>query len=78
MSVEKGKNPVMVDCPVCGRKAAFFDEPIGPFCSKRCKMVDLGYWFNEDYRMSEPLSADAFEEYESLEGPDLDHPESGT
>lgn len=35
-------------CPVCGKtpppKAAFV-----PFCSDRCKMVDLGRWFTGDY-----------------------------
>jgi endogenous inhibitor of DNA gyrase (YacG/DUF329 family) len=28
-----------------------------PFCSARCKLVDLGNWFNETYRVSEPVDA---------------------
>jgi endogenous inhibitor of DNA gyrase (YacG/DUF329 family) len=27
-----------------------------PFCSPRCKSVDLGRWFNEDYKVSRPMS----------------------
>lgn len=31
------------------------DAPYRPFCSYRCKMVDLHKWFDEQYRISEPL-----------------------
>lgn len=64
-----------VKCPICGSVAEFFQEPVGPFCSNRCKMVDLGQWLKEDYRISEPLRPDHFEEFEHLEGKDLDKPE---
>jgi endogenous inhibitor of DNA gyrase (YacG/DUF329 family) len=68
--------PAKVKCPTCGRETEFFAEPIGPFCSQRCKMVDLGNWFGEEYRISEPLSADHLAEYEQLEGEQLDRPET--
>ena len=29
--------------------------PNFPFCSKRCKSIDLGKWLNEEYRISTPL-----------------------
>lgn len=48
---------------------------MGPFCSGRCKMVDLGRWLNEEYRVSEPLSPDHFEAYAEMEGDALDIPE---
>jgi endogenous inhibitor of DNA gyrase (YacG/DUF329 family) len=39
-------------------------------------MVDLGKWFGEDYRVSEPLRPDHFQEYEDLEGgKELDRPD---
>jgi endogenous inhibitor of DNA gyrase (YacG/DUF329 family) len=25
-----------------------------PFCSERCKMIDLGKWANEEYRVEQP------------------------
>ncbi len=45
-------------CPTCRRKVAYTDlaeVPYRPFCSRRCKLVDLGKWLNEEYRISEPI-----------------------
>ena len=52
----------IIKCPICGRENDFFAEPLGPFCSKRCKMIDLGKWLGEEYRISEPLTPDQAEE----------------
>ena len=35
-----------------------------PFCSRRCKMADLGAWLDERYRFSRPLRADDLEDDE--------------
>lgn len=45
-------NPRLVNCPICG-KAAPFDSsnPFRPFCSERCKLIDLGQWATESYRV---------------------------
>ncbi len=58
----------IIKCPICGRENDFFAEPLGPFCSKRCKLVDLGKWLGEDYRISEPLRPDQLEDYEEGTG----------
>jgi len=64
-------------CPICGKPTKFLDEPVGPFCSNRCKMVDLGKWLGEEYRVSEPLRPDHFAGFEDMDGgQDLDRPES--
>jgi endogenous inhibitor of DNA gyrase (YacG/DUF329 family) len=45
-------------CPTCRKNvpASMAERPrCYPFCSDRCQMVDLGRWFNEEYRISEPL-----------------------
>ena len=49
-----------IRCPRCGR-AVPRTEPAFPFCSKRCRMIDLGKWFNEEYRVEskEPASSPA-------------------
>lgn len=35
-------------CPTCGKPAA---ADYRPFCSERCANIDLGRWFNGDYRI---------------------------
>lgn len=40
----------LVDCPICGRKAEFApSNRWRPFCSERCKMIDLGAWATGSY-----------------------------
>jgi endogenous inhibitor of DNA gyrase (YacG/DUF329 family) len=44
-----------VPCPRCGASAPFSpDNAWRPFCSERCKMIDLGAWASEDYRIPAP------------------------
>ena len=38
-------------CPTCGKPVERKDNPFRPFCSERCKMVDLGRWVNGEYRV---------------------------
>ena len=38
-------------CPTCGKEVDWKDNPHRPFCSERCKLVDLGRWVNEEYRV---------------------------
>ncbi|MBP9113813.1 MAG: DNA gyrase inhibitor YacG [Polyangiaceae bacterium] len=37
-------------CPSC-KKSIANDLPTRPFCSTRCRQVDLGKWLNEEYRV---------------------------
>jgi len=65
-----------VKCPTCKKEGAWFETKYGPFCSERCKLVDLGKWFCEENRISEPLRPDHFQGYENLPpGEYLDDPE---
>jgi hypothetical protein len=66
---------MIVKCPICGRKNDVNADPIGPFCSTRCKRVDLGKWLGEEYRISEPLRPDHLAGYEEMEGQALDDPD---
>lgn len=36
-------------CPICRKPVE--DVPTAPFCSKRCKLLDLGAWMDENYRV---------------------------
>lgn len=41
-----------VRCPECGRASLWSpDNPYRPFCSARCKQIDLGAWASESYRV---------------------------
>ena len=45
--------PPKTTCPVCKATmpAPWQEYPDYPFCSKRCKTIDLGRWLGEDYRV---------------------------
>ncbi len=39
-----------VSCPICHQPAEYSPaNPYRPFCSRRCKLIDLGQWANEQY-----------------------------
>ncbi len=45
-------------CPRCGKPISFEENPYRPFCSKKCKMMDLGAWFMEEYQISSPMESE--------------------
>ncbi len=53
-------------CPKCGKPSMWNDNPSRPFCSERCKLVDLGAWANEDYRVADqgPAKTAAQQDYD--------------
>jgi endogenous inhibitor of DNA gyrase (YacG/DUF329 family) len=40
-------------CPTCGARAAWEANPQRPFCSLTCRLIDLGVWLDERYRIPE-------------------------
>jgi uncharacterized protein len=42
-------------CPIC-KKPVALDHPDVPFCSERCKLIDLGNWASEKYVISTPIN----------------------
>ena len=42
-------------CPICKKDVAL-DDPGIPFCSERCKLIDLGNWASEKYVISTPIN----------------------
>lgn len=51
MATDK-KRPVT--CPQCKELSEYSTEnKYRPFCSERCKMIDLGQWASENYRIPE-------------------------
>jgi endogenous inhibitor of DNA gyrase (YacG/DUF329 family) len=51
-------------CPIC-KKLVPLDSPDVPFCSDRCRVIDLGKWASGDYKISSPiLDPDLLEDLE--------------
>lgn len=51
--------PRIVTCPGCGGKSVYGPgNPYRPFCSERCKNLDLGAWASESFRMPEETPPD--------------------
>ena len=74
MTAENGlENPrikhTTVPCPVCGKPASWTPEnKWRPFCSERCRLIDLGEWLTENKRI--PGEPD-----DSQDGNDAEHDE---
>ena len=42
----------LVKCPTCKRKVEWSDaSPYRPFCSDRCRLIDLGAWLTEQHKI---------------------------
>jgi hypothetical protein len=56
-------------CPICRREIPTNAQAPRPFCSARCRAVDLGSWLDGQYRISGPV--------EEVEDEGLPPPEPG-
>jgi uncharacterized protein len=54
MAKEKSKKASTLRCPTCGTLVLQSDTDF-PFCSDRCRLVDLGKWASGAYRISSPI-----------------------
>ena len=43
-------------CPICKKVEVAPGDPDFPFCSERCRIIDLGNWAAEKYVFSEPAN----------------------
>ncbi len=41
-----------LNCPHCGKKTCWKDNPSRPFCSEKCRIIDLGCWASEEYSVA--------------------------
>jgi uncharacterized protein len=49
------KRKLSLRCPTC-KKIVLAKEPDFPFCSERCRIIDLGKWASGAYVISAPLN----------------------
>lgn len=54
------KQPLTVKCPTCAKPVPWLPESeFKPFCSERCRLIDLGEWVMEEKRIpGEPVLDD--------------------
>jgi hypothetical protein len=45
-------------CPICHQEVSWAGNPFRPFCSERCKLIDLDHWLSERYRVSTPVESE--------------------
>jgi len=55
------KQAKQIACPTCKKTGNWFAGKYGPFCSHRCKLIDLGKWLEAEHAISEPLDRDLVE-----------------
>jgi endogenous inhibitor of DNA gyrase (YacG/DUF329 family) len=48
----RGMNRTEIKCPRCGQKTFWQENPSRPFCSEKCRLIDLGRWANEEYSVA--------------------------
>ena len=51
---QKSSKSTALRCPTC-RTLVLADDPNLPFCSERCRSIDLGKWASGAYRISSPI-----------------------
>ncbi len=40
-----------IKCPICRKPVNWEENPYRPFCSERCRTIDLGAWVGEEYHI---------------------------
>ncbi|MGH1429642.1 MAG: DNA gyrase inhibitor YacG [Neptuniibacter sp.] len=64
-----------IKCPTCEKEHLYdSSNQFRPFCSERCKMIDLGAWASEEYAIPESKSVSDFSSGELEEQPEMDSP----
>jgi len=67
-------SPAQVTCPTCRKRGDWFSGKYGPFCSHRCKLIDLGRWFTGEYTVSSPLRPGHLERFVGLPAGEIPDP----
>jgi len=45
-----------IKCPYCKITTTWEENPNRPFCSERCKLIDLGKWASSEYVVNENMN----------------------
>jgi uncharacterized protein len=53
-----------VTCPTCRAATSWDENPHRPFCSLECRLIDLGRWLDERYRVQSDADPDTSAEHD--------------
>lgn len=59
-----------MQCPECGRNIEDPAQPYRPFCSRRCKLLDLKKWISGEYRIASVAEDESDREATETERPE--------
>ena len=63
-----------VNCPTCRKPITWDDRfPFRPFCNERCRLIDLGQWAEESYRIPTSKGASPYSEYNEQDTSAISH-----
>ena len=64
------RTSALVHCPTCGKDVQWVSaELFRPFCSERCKLIDLGEWATESYTIADSGSVEDLEDEGAFQRP---------
>ena len=65
-----------VTCPRCQKKFNYYSSEFRPFCSEKCRLIDLGQWLNESYTVpAHKITEEEAQQLEQLHEKNQDHDE---
>jgi hypothetical protein len=71
-----GNDGTIFRCPICRTLLPHINVPTFPFCSERCRLLDLNNWLEGKYTASRPI--DPTDELEDLPRRRIDDPPAGS
>lgn len=63
---------LIVKCPTCNQSYKYYSSTFRPFCTEKCKLIDLGHWFDESYTINGTSGTVYIEDKDNF-NPDLEN-----
>lgn len=67
-SSSENKKNLTVKCPRCQKEFNYYSQESRPFCSVRCRQIDLGRWLDGEYKVPVVDTSDISDSEDSEEG----------
>jgi endogenous inhibitor of DNA gyrase (YacG/DUF329 family) len=61
-----------VKCPQCALAFSYYESEFRPFCSEKCRLIDLGHWFKESYTVPVKDNSKVGAEIENIKNENAD------